>query len=393
MKSTFRERLRTRLGSLGARLCASHMLVTFVGTATFLVAVSIIAPTIFGRLVDGMAGPGQMMTMDEMMGDVTRAFMRTLLYSLLTAALAAGVTATLASLFVARRISGPLRRMAGATRRIASGRYGERVPVTSTDELGNLADSFNVLAKTLQDTEQRRLDLISDVSHELRTPLSTIEGYMEGLIDGVIEPSDETWALVHGEAERLKRLVEDLQELSRAEAGRLTLKPEPVNPAEAIRLTAERLEPLYDEKGVSLEIAVLGDLAPVLADPHRVAQILTNLLSNALRHTPTGGRATVEAEAGKRGKHVIFRVSDTGEGITSEHLPHIFERFYRAESSRSRKGGGAGVGLAISRALVEAMGGEMEAQSPGPGGGATFYFTLPVASPNPNELDPNLIVP
>ena len=375
------ESLRARLSSLGGRLFASHMLVTFVGTATFLVAVSIIAPYIFGRLIGGMIGPGQMMNMGEMMNDVTRAFVQTLLYSLLAAALAAGVTATLASLFVARRISGPLRRMAGATRRIASGSYEERAPVTSTDELGDLAGSFNTMAKTLQDTEQRRLDLISDVSHELRTPLSTIEGYMEGLIDGVIEPSDETWALVHGEAERLKRLVEDLQELSRAEAGRLTLKPEPVESAEAIRLTAERLEPLYDEKGVSLEVAAPEDLPPVLADAHRVAQILTNLFSNALRHTPSGGQVTVEAEAGKRGRYLTFRVSDTGEGITPEDLPHVFERFYRAEGSRSREGGGAGVGLTISRALVEAMGGEIEARSAGPGKGATFYFTLPVAHP------------
>ncbi|MGB3683153.1 MAG: HAMP domain-containing protein, partial [Rubrobacteraceae bacterium] len=180
-----RTRTRTRLWGLGARLFASHMLVTFVGTATFLVAVSLIAPAVFGGLVGGMMGPGRMMNMDEMMGDVTRAFMRTLLYSLLAASAAASVTATLASLFVARRVSGPLRRMAGATHRIASGRYGERVPVASADELGGLAASLNVLAKTLQDTEHRRLDLISDVSHELRTPLSTIEGYMEGLMDGV----------------------------------------------------------------------------------------------------------------------------------------------------------------------------------------------------------------
>ena len=380
-----KENLRTRFRGLGARLFASHMLVTFVGTATFLVAVSIIAPAIFGSLMGGMMGPGHLMPMGEMMGSVTRAFMRTLLYSLLAASVAAGITATLASLFVARRISGPLRRMAGATHRIASGRYEERVPVTGDDELGELAGSFNALAKTLQDTEQRRLDLISDVSHELRTPLSTIEGYMEGLLDGVIEPSDETWALVHGEAERLKRLVEDLQELSRAEAGRLTLEPESVDSATAIRRTAGRLEPLYTEKGVSLKIAVPEDPPPVLADPHRVAQVLTNLLSNALRHTPSGGRVAVEAEADKRGRYVTFRVSDTGEGIAPEHLPHVFERFYRAERSRSREGGGAGVGLAISRALVEAMGGEIEARSPEPGKGTSVYFTLPVAIPEPQQ--------
>ncbi|MGI9049925.1 MAG: HAMP domain-containing protein [Rubrobacteraceae bacterium] len=288
MKESLQTRLRMQLRGLGARLFASHMLVTLVGTATFLIAVSISAPAIFGSLMGGMMGPGHLMTMEEMVGSVTRAFMQTLLYSLLAAALAAGVTATLASLFVARRISGPLRRLAGATRRIASGRYEERVPATSDDEIGDLASSFNALAKTLQDTEQRRLDLISDVSHELRTPLSTIEGYMEGLLDGVIEPTNETWALVHGEAERLKRLVEDLQELSRAEAGRLTLEPERLDPATVVRLTAGRLEPLYAEKGVSLKIAVSGDLPPVLADLHVLVE-------------PHRGRATFDFVADNPG--------------------------------------------------------------------------------------------
>lgn len=370
---------RIRPRGLGPKLFASHMLVTLVGTITFLIAVSILAPLIFGGLMAGPMAPSHEMAMGEMMGLVARAFERTLIYSLLVAALAAAVTATLASLFVAQRIVRPLRLMRAATRRIAAGRYDERVPAESEDELGDLAESFNAMAQTLQSTEQRRMDLISDVSHELRTPLSTIEGYMEGLIDGVVKPSDETWALVHAEAERLRRLVDDLQQLSRAEAGRLTLREERVRPQEAIRQVAGRLAPLFDAKGITLKIEIREGLSPVLADRDRLAQVLTNLLSNALRHTPAGG--VVTAEAGPRKGRVLFRISDTGEGIAQEHLPHVFERFYRADRARSRGDGGAGLGLAISKALVEAMGGQSWAESEGPGRGAAFSFTLPATSP------------
>lgn len=372
---------RRRLPGLGPKLFASHMLVTLVGTITFLIAVSILAPIIFGGLMAGSMAPSHEMAMGEMMGLVASAFERTLLYSLLAAALAAAVTATLASLFVARRIVRPLGLMRAATRRIAAGRYDERVPAGTGDELGDLAESFNAMAQTLHATEQRRLDLISDVSHELRTPLSTIEGYMEGLIDGVVEPSDETWALVHAEAERLRRLVDDLQHLSRAEAGRLALREERVMPHEAIRKVVGRLAPLFDAKGVTLKIEVRKRPPQVLADPDRLAQVLTNLLSNALRHTPPGGSVTAEAEPRK--DRALFRISDSGEGIAEEHLPHVFERFYRADKARSRGDGGAGLGLAISKALVEVMGGEIWAESEGQGRGSAFSFTLPAAPPEP----------
>jgi len=366
--------------SLGARLFVSHFLVALVAAFTLLTALYFIAPVIFGRLMSGMMG-GDMMQpsdMEGMMGSVGRAFGLALLYSLMVAGAVAMVVAAASSVFVSRRIVEPLANMTAATRRIASGRYGERVPVGTSDELGELSESFNAMAKTLEDTEQRRLDLISDVSHEMRTPLSTIEGYMEGLIDGVVQPSEETWGMVHGEAVRLRRLVDDLQELSRAEAGRLVLWEEVVGPRDAARRAAERLAPLFEEKGVALGTEAPEELPPVLADPDRLAQVLTNLLGNALRHTPKGGSVTVDAA--RRGDVALFRVEDTGEGIAPGHLPHVFERFYRAEQSRSRAGGGAGVGLAISKALVEAMGGRIWAESAGAGKGAAFTFTLPFAS-------------
>jgi signal transduction histidine kinase len=375
---------REFFSGLRAKLFASHALVALVGTFTFLVAVSIIAPLIFGNLMGGMTGGSRMMDMGDMRGmmeSVSLAFRRTLLYSLLVAALAATVTAATAGLFVARRITSPVRLMLEATRRISAGRYDERVPTGGNDELGALAASFNSMATALDETEQGRREFITDVSHELRTPLSTLQGYMEGLMDGVVEPSEETWALLYAEAERMRRLVDDLGRLSRAEAGRLELHAVPASPEGLVGRAVEGMLPPYAEKRVRLESAVPAQTPPVLADADRAVQVLTNLLSNALRHTPAGGRVGVEVET--RDDDVLFRVSDTGAGIAPEHLPRVFERFYRVEKSRSRSEarGGSGLGLAISRALVEAMGGKIRAESAGPGQGAAFSFTLPVASP------------
>jgi signal transduction histidine kinase len=336
-----------------------------------LMATFLIAPIFFGSLVGGT----EEVTPDSVMG----AFERTLLYSLPVAGLAATAAAAVASLLVSRRVVEPLRHVLAATRRIASGRYGERVPVRDADELGKLSESFNAMARALDEAERKRMEVISDVSHELRTPLSIIRGHVEGLAEGVVEPSEETWALLYGEFERMERLVDDLRWLAQAEAGQLDLNIASVSLAEAVRLAVERMLPLFDDKGVELKSVVAGNLPPVLADVDRVVQVLTNLLSNALRHTPAGGRVAVGVEAG--GDEATFEVADTGAGIAPEHLLRVFERFYRVEKSRSRDDGGSGVGLAISRALVEAMGGRIWAESPGPGEGATFAFTLAISRP------------
>ncbi len=376
--------------SLGAKLFVSHFLVALVVAFTLLAALYLIAPVIFGRLMQGMMDSGSGMMepggemmqpseMEGMMGSVGQAFGMTLLYSLLVAGVVAAVIAALSSLFVSRRISNPLRRMSVATRRIAAGRYGERVPVGEPDELGVLSENFNSMAVSLEEAERKRLELIGDVSHELRTPLSNLQGYMEGLMEGVVEPSDETWALLYGEAERMRRLVDDLRRLSQAEAKQLDLHTAAARPGEMVRTATERMAPLFDEKGVGLASPAPEDLPQVFADSDRVVQVLTNLLGNALRHTPKGGRVLVETEV--QVDSIVFGVRDTGEGISSEHLPHVFERFYRADKSRSRSEdrGGSGLGLAISKALVEAMGGSVRAESPGAGKGAKFSFSLPVA--------------
>jgi histidine kinase len=273
--------------------------------------------------------------------------------------------------------------MQSASQRIADGHYEERVGLPGDpargdlDELGRLALSFNQMAARLEQTESMRRDLIGNVAHELRTPLASIQGYMEGLIDGVLPAEPATFQQVYREADRLQRLVRDLQELSRVEAGAAELHLVPVPVARLVEATADRLGRQFEEKGVALAVEVPSDLPPVLADEDRIGQVLLNLVGNALQYTPAGGQ--VRLRAAREGQFVRLVVEDTGAGIPAEHLPHIFERFYRVDKSRSRAGGGSGIGLTIAKHLVEAHGGQMEAASAGPDRGSTFSFTLPLA--------------
>lgn len=380
---------KRRLG-LGGRLFLSYLLVISMGVATQFAVASLLTPALFA---DHMARMGGMGGMSGMMGRgmdaamdalLASAFSESLTQSLVLAAVVSSLAALLLSLLAARRIVRPLRRLVRAARHIAAGHYGERVPVTAAgDELDALAAGFNEMAGALEATERRRLELIGDITHELRTPVATLEGYLEGLLDGVVEPSAETWARLHDEAGRLRRLVDDLQELSRAEAGQLALTPRPVAPAEIVRTAVERLRGAFDEKGLALTSEVRPDLPLVVADEGRAVQVLTNLLTNALRYTPAPGRVTLSAWRAEG--MVAIAVRDTGIGFAAEHAPRLFERFYRVDRSRSRSLGGAGVGLTIARALVEAMGGRIQAESPGPGQGSTFTFTLPVAGERVGE--------
>ena len=206
---------------------------------------------------------------------------------------------------------------------------------------------------------------------------ATLEGYLEGLLDGVIEPSPRTWAMLHTEAGRLRRLVDDLQELSRAEAHQIPLSLQPVAPQRLVQSALEPLEGQFTEKGLELHIHLPENLPPVMADPARAVQILTNLLVNALRYTPAPGR--VEVAVSREEAKVALRVTDSGVGLTPEQLAHIFERFYRVDKSRSRAFGGSGIGLTIAQSLAQAMGGEIRAESAGPGQGSSFILTLPLA--------------
>ncbi|MCG3212729.1 MAG: Adaptive-response sensory-kinase SasA [Anaerolineae bacterium] len=361
--------------SLGWKLLISYLVVLAVGIVTLTLAAESVIPTAFNRHMAGMQMMmgGQMgMTMaDDLFTNFRTAFTEALLW----AAGLAAASAIIVSIFVARRVVTPVRHMMRASRHIADGHYAERVPETSNDELGQLARSFNQMATALEQTETMRRELIGNVAHELRTPLTNIKGYMEGLIDGVLPPEPQTYQLIYREADRLQRLVSDLQELSRVEAGMIELHLSRVSVATLIEQTAARLRPQFEEKGVSLHLEPPPQLPPVPADEDRIGQVLLNLVGNALQYTPAGGAVTITAVLHNTEIHIL--VQDSGIGITAEHVPHLFDRFYRVDKSRSRAGGGSGIGLTIARHLVEAHGGQIWAASPGPEQGSTFGFSLP----------------
>jgi len=367
--------------SLGGKFLLSYLLIVLVGVATLLAVTFALAPTLFqAQLVPILQTHPEAMTTAEASQRILGDFLGTLLIALAIAAIAATMTSLATSLFVARRITVPLQLMTQASERISAGHYAERIevaPVHATDELGQLASSINALAVALEQTERRRLEVIGNVAHELRTPIATLEGYLEGLLDGVIEPTPQTWAMLHSEAGRLRRLVDDLQELSRAEARQIPLSPQPVAPQRLVQDALEPLEGQFAEKGLELEVHVPEGLPPVMADPTRAVQILTNLLVNALRYTPTPGK--VELAISREEDTVAFRVTDTGVGLTQEQLAHIFERFYRVDKSRARAFGGSGIGLTIAQSLAQAMRGGIRGESAGLGRGSSFTLTLPLA--------------
>jgi histidine kinase len=335
-----------------------------------------------------MSGANTSQGLEAMQGDLFSSFQSAVTEAILVATIAALFSAVIVSLFVARRVVTPVRQMKEASQRIAAGRYQERVDVSSDDELGQLAHTFNQMAGTLEQTEIMRRDLIANIAHELRTPLTSMKGYMEGLIDGVLPPEPGTYQQIYREADRLQRLVSDLQELSRVEAGAFELDRRPLAISELIERVALRLKPQFEEKNITLHLKSSSALPLVPADEDRVNQVLLNLIGNALQYTPPGGVVTVAAEwpsapgslpDGQEvpASHLIITVTDTGIGIPPEHLPHLFTRFYRVDKSRSRAGGGSGIGLTIAKHLVEAHGGHIWAESRGENQGSRFGFSLP----------------
>lgn len=360
---------------LALKIFLSHLVIVAVGVFVLSGTALIQAPAALERHIVEMrtlAGNNP-----SLVSDLITNFNIAVVEILTVAAVASVLAAVVMSTFVARRIVDPVDRMNRASQRIADGSYGERIEVLGDDELGSLARSFNRMAETLERTEQRRLELLGNVAHELRTPLSGIKGTMEGLIDGVIPAQPETYVMVSNEVARLQRLVNDLEELSRAEAGQIRLDRRPIRLPEAVDAAVDRLRSQFDDKGVALSVQISRNLPEVMADPARLAQVLLNLLGNALQYTPTGGRVTIEARS--QAQSVVTTVHDTGIGISAVDLPHIFERFYRVDKSRSRSGGGSGIGLTIAKHLVEAHGGRAWADSPGLGRGSTFSFSLPRA--------------
>lgn len=334
-----------------------------------------------GMMMEGRAGFGeggrfgaQEGGPKELFQNFKASFNEALIYS----GVAALVIALLVSWIFSRNVVAPVQAMMTASHRIADGHYEERVDKERSDELGQLAHSFNQMAVKLEQVELMRRQLIGDVSHELRTPLTAIKGSMEGLIDGILPANEETYLQIHQEAGRLGRLVDDLQELSRVEAGAYSMEVRPGELFPLVETVIKRLSTQFKEKGINLTSNLPADLPRFLGDGDRVIQILTNLLDNALSHTPAGGAVTVSAV--QQGKFVHISVEDTGVGISRENLPHIFTRFYRVDKSRSRQsGGGSGIGLTVAKHLVEAQGGEIWAESAGEGKGSNFSFSIKIA--------------
>jgi two-component system, OmpR family, sensor histidine kinase BaeS len=369
------------LTRIRTKLLLSYLLVIAASIVGLIIGIQLLGPSIFDRMLAHHAEghPGMMgVNMTEPMRQMSaNAYQDAMFDAVLLSTIVATLIAVLISVLVANRITAPLRRLATGSQRIAAGDYRARVQVLENDEIGELASSFNRMASALEHTEQRRVRLIGDVAHELRTPLATLRGNLEGLQDSVVEPSDEVWDQLLSETARLSRLVDDLQELSRVESGQIPLYVQPVDLEGVIETAIARLETQFDEKGVALHREVSEALPGVAADPDRTVRIMTNLLTNARRYTPSGGSVTVSARPDE--DTVRVQVADTGSGIPAEHLPHIFDRFYRVDRARSRALGGSGIGLSITKALVEAQGGRIWAESSGPDQGSTFWFTLPIA--------------
>ena len=380
----------SRLG-LREKILATHLLVAATSTVTLVVSVLLLAPWIYPALPQGS---------DQLLPVLVVVAMVAL----------AGVAVAVAA---SRRLSGdvafPVRRAASIARRLSEGHYAEEVPgdnrlpdshPLSNDDLGKLVAALDELARFLEAAERRRMDSFGEITHELRTPVAILEGYFEGLLDGHVKPSDETWAMLYDVATRAHRLVDELQALSRAESRQEPPDLQSVDPGAIARSVLDRLRLHFEEKRLDVVVDIAEDLPPVLADPDHTIQVLVNLLTNALRYTPVPGTVTLSVtrftgEACTTGNategvaepansptgpnEVVFRVTDTGLGIAAEHIPHLFERFFRVDRSS-----GSGIGLPLAKALVESMGGRIWAESRGLGKGSTFSFTLLVSTaPNP----------
>ena len=329
----------------------------------------------------GRGGPGPLIS-----DTAEQDFLSRINNSLWIAGLIATAVALLAGLILTRQITRPVRALTTGAGQIAGGDLGYRVKVNSKDELGKLAQSFNAMADSLDKSEQSRRRLIADIAHELRTPLTVIEGTVNGILDGVFKPDHEHLDSIKEQTALLTHLIGDLRDLSLAESGQLKLEPAPTNMVDLIRRKLSQAEVSALKKDIQLKLDVAREVPPVNVDPSRMEQVISNLLANAIQHTPAEGSVTISVGSvttdiksliGRPG--LIISVADTGEGIAPEHLPNIFERFYRVEDSRSRSEGGAGLGLAIVKQMVQAHGGNVWAESER-GKGSIFYIALPITN-------------
>ena len=366
---------------LGAKLFLANLVVILVGIGILAITIQVTIPAAFNRhmgLMDPAAMSGMGMGQGQGQGlgkTLFENFRASMFESLGYAVTASVIAALLVSFFISRRIVAPVRTLTNASQHIAEGHYAERVQVNGSDEIAQLAVRFNKMTTQLEQVESMRRQLIGDVTHELRTPLTSIKGYMEGLIDGVLPSTPETFDQIHHEADRLSRLVDDLQELSRVEAKAYPLDFRSLTVPNLVQTTLKRLSPQATAKRISLRSSLPADLPHILADEDRITQVLVNLVANAIQYTPEDGEVTISAA--RHENEIYISVKDTGIGIPPEYLANLFTRFYRVDKSRSRNaGGGSGIGLTIAKHLVEAHGGRIWVESTGEGQGSTFSFSL-----------------
>ena len=359
-------------GGLASRLLGALTVVVLTGGLTAWLVAAAIGPALFHQHMV-QAGVGET---EEAAIHAEEAFRSASALSLAFALVAALIASTALSLLLTRRIGRSLDALTAAAAHLGRGRYDSRVPRPGLgSEFDELAETFNRMAVRLEESEDLRRRLLADVAHELRTPVATLTAYLEGIEDGVATLTPETSAVLRNQGSRLTRLADDLAAVTRAESHEHPLDLVEVSPGELLATAARSASDRFTAAGVQLVMECGDDVPRIPMDRDRMAQVLGNLVDNALRHTSPGGAVTLRAEA--RGRAVRLVVSDTGEGIGAEHLTHVFERFYRVDTARDRASGGSGIGLAITRALVEAHGGTITAHSDGLGAGSRFEIVLP----------------
>jgi signal transduction histidine kinase len=370
------------MGSVRGRLIAVLVLVAWLSVAVVGVVTARLTAERFAAYLQHTpmmrAMPGMQTMMRVMMGAPEREFLQGVRRAVWTAAALGLLVAVVVGTLMAQQLTRPLGRLADAARQVARGDLTIRVPVGSDDEIGEVARTFNAMVAELHRTEEDRRRLLADIAHELGTPLAALQANVEGMLDGVVEPSAAKLAALHTQIRLLDRLVRDLRDLSLAQQGRLPLDRHPVDLGELIQQVVEVARPAAEDKGITLT-AVTDSWLPVSVDRERISQVLHNLLANAIRYTDTGGAVTITAR--REGADIRVEVTDTGVGIPPADLPHVFDRFYRVDRSRSRSSGGAGLGLAIVKHLVEAHGGRVWVRSQ-EGRGSTFGFALPSWGPH-----------
>jgi len=336
---------------------------------------------------------------ESFLGPLEQSFLSNLRRWLVIGALVAVVVGGVLGLVISRNLTAPLQRLAEAARRLADRDFSQRVKVKGSTEIAEVSQAFNDMAAALETSERQRQNMVADVAHELRSPLTVLQGNLRAILDDVYPLDKAEVSNLYDETRLLSRLVNDLRDLAQADAGQLRLNIRPADAGQVVQRTAENLSLAAEAQEVTLEAQVPGDLPRALVDPDRLAQVLRNLLINALRHTAPGGRVIVSAA--QAGETLEIAVIDTGEGIAPEDLPHVFERFWRADASRSRAdtarsrvgaaradagrsskeaaASGSGLGLSVAQSLIEAQGGRIWAESI-PGQGSAFRFTLPLVS-------------